>query len=73
MVVGFRQDGFEILWIESICEDPKVIEHNVRQLREASPDYVADHDFERRIEYYMQDYASLDVSQSHGSCHWGRR
>ena len=57
------QDGYEILWIESICEDPKVIAHNVAQLREASPDYVADHDFEKRIEYYRRDYTSVEVRE----------
>lgn len=60
-----KEDGYEILWIESICEDPRVIEHNVRQLRETSPDYVADHDFEKRIEYYKNVY--LTVKEEEGS------
>lgn len=38
-----------------------MIEHNVQQLREASPDYVADKDFERRIEFYKRDYSTLEV------------
>lgn len=57
----FVKDGYEILWIESICEDPGVIAHNVGQLREASPDYVADHDFERRIAFYKKDYVHVEV------------
>lgn len=65
MYAACEQDGFEILWIESICEDPRVIEHNVQQLREASPDYVADKDFERRIEFYKRDYSTLEV---HSTC-----
>jgi predicted kinase len=60
-----REDGYEILWIESICEDPQVIAHNVAQLREASPDYVADHDFERRIAFYKIDY--VHVREEEGS------
>jgi hypothetical protein len=56
-----KQDGYETLWIESICEDPGVIAHNVAQLKEASPDYVADHDFERRIAFYKKDYVHVDV------------
>lgn len=60
-----REDGYEILWIESICEDPQVIAHNVAQLREASPDYVADHDFERRIAFYKIDY--VHVREDEGS------
>jgi hypothetical protein len=40
-----------------------VIEHNVRQLRETSPDYVADHDFEKRIEYYKNVYLTVKVKQ----------
>lgn len=59
------QDGYEILWIESICEDPAVIAHNVAQLREASPDYVADHDFERRIAFYKKDYVHVQVRACH--------
>lgn len=38
-----------------------MIAHNVAQLREASPDYVADHDFERRIAFYKKDYIHVDV------------
>ena len=60
-----REDGYEILWIESICEDPQVIAHNVAQLRDASPDYVADHDFERRIAFYKKDY--VHVGEEEGS------
>lgn len=68
------QDGFEILWIESICQDPRVIEHNVQQLREASPDYVADKDFERRIEFYKRDYSTLEVGRGVDmSCERGGR
>lgn len=60
------QDGYETLWIESICEDPGVIAHNVAQLREASPDYVADHDFERRIAFYKKDYVHVEVGAGCG-------
>lgn len=62
-----KEDGFDILWIECICDDPNVKEHNLEELRERSPDFVADHDFQRRVEFYQKDYLTVEVSLVGGS------
>lgn len=58
-----QADGFEILWIESICEDPKVLKRNVEELKESSPDYVDAQDFEQRLDHYKSAYQSVEMDE----------
>eukprot|EP00904_Undaria_pinnatifida_P009679 jgi/Undpi1/5841/HiC_scaffold_2.g01115.m1 len=58
-----EEDGFEILWVESICKDPKVLDRHVLELKESSPDYIDDEDFERRLDYYREAYETVEVDE----------
>lgn len=60
-----KPEGFSVMFIESICDDPKVVETNVREVKTSSPDYVdvdpevAAKDFMARIEHYKQAYEPI--------------
>ncbi|HVK67949.1 MAG TPA: 6-phosphofructo-2-kinase/fructose-2,6-bisphosphatase [Polyangium sp.] len=67
-----RKEGLPVVFIESFCNDPGVIEANVRDTKLKSPDYVdmdpdaAAHDFLRRIAHYESMYETLeDPNQSY--------
>lgn len=55
-----------MFFVESICDDPKVIESNVREVKVSSPDYKnvdsdsAVSDFLERIRLYSLQYESID-------------
>ena len=57
--------GFQVVFIESICEDESVVEGNVRETKLRSPDYIgvdpeeAVRDFRRRIAYYESTYEPI--------------
>lgn len=57
-----EQEGLQVLFIESVCEDPAIIDANVRQTKLSSPDYVdvdpaeAVRDFRARIAHYEAAY-----------------
>jgi broad specificity phosphatase PhoE len=67
---GIRREceeaGHRVVFIESICDDPDIIDANVRQTKLFSPDYhgvPADEavlDFRKRIAHYARAYESLD-------------
>lgn len=54
--------GCRVLFVESVCEDPDVLEHNIRETKLRSPDYrkvdpeQAVADFKRRIAMYARAY-----------------
>lgn len=58
--------GFRLFYVESICDDPKVIETNVREVKVYSPDYknvdsdTAIGDFLERIRLYELKYETID-------------
>jgi 6-phosphofructo-2-kinase/fructose-2,6-biphosphatase 2 len=58
--------GFKLFFVESICEDPSIVEANIREVKVHSPDYTdmnkddALHDFIQRIEHYKATYQPLD-------------
>jgi len=60
-----------LVWIESICNDDKIIENNIRATKLSSPDYrevdqeTAISDFKKRIEQYRKVYEELS-SESDG-------
>ncbi|XP_053935954.1 6-phosphofructo-2-kinase/fructose-2,6-bisphosphatase isoform X4 [Cuculus canorus] len=61
-----KENGYKVLFVESICEDPDIIEQNIKQVKLSSPDYVghgqeeAVADFLQRIECYRHTYEPLD-------------
>ena len=58
--------GATVLFIETICDDPEVIEANIRQTKLSAPDYAgvdpdqAVADFRNRIAHYEQAYEPID-------------
>lgn len=63
-----EKHGFKLFFVESICEDPNIIEANVREVKIHSPDYKeidkdeALVDFLKRIEHYKSFYQTIDES-----------
>ncbi len=63
--------GLDVLFIESICDDPAVIEANIRETKLSAPDYEemthadAAADFRARIACYEQAYEPVDEDSPH--------
>ncbi|XP_063233220.1 6-phosphofructo-2-kinase/fructose-2,6-bisphosphatase 1 isoform X8 [Bacillus rossius redtenbacheri] len=61
-----NQMGFKLFFVESVCDDPQIIEQNIREVKINSPDYqnmnkeMALRDFLQRIEHYQERYEPLD-------------
>jgi 6-phosphofructo-2-kinase / fructose-2,6-biphosphatase 2 len=61
-----KQKKFKLLFVESICDDPTIIEQNIMEVKVSSPDYTnmnkeeAMNDFRLRIEHYEEKYQPLD-------------
>uniref|UniRef100_A0AAV2M6E6 6-phosphofructo-2-kinase domain-containing protein n=1 Tax=Knipowitschia caucasica TaxID=637954 RepID=A0AAV2M6E6_KNICA len=61
-----EQNGFKVFFVESVCEDPDVIQENIVQVKLGSPDYTncnsdeAVEDFMKRIKCYENSYEPLD-------------
>ena len=64
--VVVKQRKFKLLFVESICDDPNIIEQNIMEVKVSSPDYTnmnkdeAISDFRLRIEHYQEKYEPLD-------------
>ncbi|CAB1114562.1 unnamed protein product [Ectocarpus sp. CCAP 1310/34] len=58
-----QEDGFEILWIESICNDLNVVDQNLEGLKEFSPDFIDGEDFRQRLDYYRAAYETLETDE----------
>ncbi|XP_049810766.1 6-phosphofructo-2-kinase/fructose-2,6-bisphosphatase isoform X3 [Schistocerca nitens] len=58
--------GFKLFFVESVCDDPQIIEQNIMEVKVSSPDYqnmnkeMALKDFLKRIEHYQERYQPLD-------------
>ncbi|KOB71279.1 Uncharacterized protein OBRU01_13924 [Operophtera brumata] len=59
--------GFKLFFVESICDDPRIIEQNIMEVKVSSPDYTniqntdnVLNDFLLRIEHYKDKYEPLD-------------
>jgi broad specificity phosphatase PhoE/predicted kinase len=58
--------GASVLFIETVCDDPEIIEANIRQTKLSAPDYqdvdpeAAVADFRRRIAHYERAYEPID-------------
>jgi broad specificity phosphatase PhoE/predicted kinase len=67
----FEERGVQVVFIESICDDPAIIEANIRATKARSPDYAgipeeeAVRDFRMRIAHYERTYE--DVGEDEGS------
>jgi broad specificity phosphatase PhoE/predicted kinase len=66
-----EQAGLQVLFVEMQCDDPAIVENNIRATKLSSPDYEnvdeksAVEDFRRRIEHYILAYEP--VSESEGA------
>ncbi|KAJ0064924.1 hypothetical protein NL108_017660, partial [Boleophthalmus pectinirostris] len=67
LILSFaKENGYKVFFVESICDDPEIIEENIKQVKLSSPDYVdcdkdeAVEDFLKRIECYKLNYVPLD-------------
>lgn len=58
--------GYKLFFVESICDDPQIIEQNIMEVKVSSPDYTNMNtdavlrDFLLRIEHYQEKYELLD-------------
>ncbi|KAG0068402.1 hypothetical protein BGZ89_004768 [Linnemannia elongata] len=65
LVERFKSVDVHYMFIESICDNPTIIDSNIRSVKVSSPDYVgwkdvdAVQDFKRRIENHMPFYATI--------------
>jgi broad specificity phosphatase PhoE/predicted kinase len=63
---ALEEDGVQVVFLESVCNDPAIIASTVRQTKVRSPDYAgsdpeeAVRDFLARIAHYEQSYEPLD-------------
>ncbi|KAF2884529.1 hypothetical protein ILUMI_21645 [Ignelater luminosus] len=61
--------GYKLFFVESICDDPKIIEQNIMEVKISSPDYAYMNkdsvltDFLKRIEHYQERYEPLDEKE----------
>ncbi|GAA6095924.1 6-phosphofructo-2-kinase/fructose-2,6-bisphosphatase 1 isoform X4 [Tachysurus ichikawai] len=61
-----KERGYKVFFIESICDDPDIIEANIMEVKLSSPDYEncdkdkMVEDFLKRIECYKMTYVSID-------------
>ena len=66
------QMGYKLFFVESVCDDPAIIESNIRQVKITSPDYAnmdkeaAVEDFLQRIDHYHDQYQTLDEVEEDG-------
>lgn len=63
------KEKFYLFMVESICDDPSIIEENVNKVKVYNPDFEgmkqeeASKEFFRRIEHYNKSYETLDRSE----------
>ncbi|KAG0001136.1 hypothetical protein BGZ80_001605 [Entomortierella chlamydospora] len=65
LVDRFKAANIHYLFIESICDNPEIIDANIRSVKVSSPDYVgwkdvdAVNDFKRRIDNHLPFYKTI--------------
>ena len=66
--------GYKLLFVESVCNDPKIVQATIKEVKVNSPDYKdvhnesVLHDFLLRIQHYEVQYQTLDeVLEAHFS------
>ncbi|KAF9913273.1 hypothetical protein EC991_000035 [Linnemannia zychae] len=66
LVERFKSVDVHYMFIESICDNPIIIDSNIRSVKVSSPDYVgwkdadAVQDFKRRIENHVPFYSTIE-------------
>ena len=61
-----KENGFKCLFLESVCDNPSLIESNIRDVKVRGPDYVnmdteeALDDFLKRIDHYKVVYETME-------------
>ncbi|KAJ8675477.1 hypothetical protein QAD02_011263 [Eretmocerus hayati] len=61
-----KKMGFKLFFVESVCNDPEIVEQNIMEVKVSSPDYTDMNkeevlaDFMLRIEHYQEKYQPLD-------------
>ena len=65
-----KEKGFKLFFVESICNDEKIIESNIKEVKVTSPDYKDyenfEHvlnDFKQRIEHYVKQYETISETE----------
>ena len=64
--------GYKLFFVESLCDDPSIVESNIRQVKINSPDYLginkeeAVQDFLQRIDHYHEQYQTLEENEESG-------
>eukprot|EP00112_Aurelia_sp_Birch-Aquarium-sp1_P020397 Seg5248.1 transcript_id=Seg5248.1/GoldUCD/mRNA.D3Y31 product="6-phosphofructo-2-kinase/fructose-2 6-bisphosphatase 1" protein_id=Seg5248.1/GoldUCD/D3Y31 len=64
-----KKHGIKTFFIESICDDPDVVQQNILEVKVSSPDYKdipseeAYRDFNARIKHYQDFYAPIELEQ----------
>ncbi|KAH6561424.1 hypothetical protein BASA50_009487 [Batrachochytrium salamandrivorans] len=64
-----HERGADVMFIESICDDDKMVMTNIREVKLSSPDYKdtdpekAIEDFQLRIKFYEKTYETLNPSE----------
>jgi len=62
------EHGYKLFFIESVCDDPSIVDANIKEVKVSSPDYVniateeVVSDFKKRISHYESQYEPLDES-----------
>nr|XP_009859210.1 6-phosphofructo-2-kinase/fructose-2,6-bisphosphatase 1 isoform X2 [Ciona intestinalis] len=66
-ILDFAEEHcFRVFFVESICDDPTVVEQNVAEVKVNGPDYrdtdpdAAMEDFKLRIAHYKESYETID-------------
>ena len=66
-----EDEGLEVVFVESICNDPALVEENIRANKARSPDYEgvpeeeAVRDFRMRIAHYESAYEEVGEDEGH--------
>ena len=61
--------GCTVVFVESVCEDPSILEANIRETKLSSPDYAgidpedAVRDFRQRIDHYAKVYEPVQADE----------
>ena len=64
-----QQNGLTLIFIESICNNPAIVEANILETKVSSPDYkgvasgAAVEDFRKRISFYSHAYEPLEDAE----------
>lgn len=58
-----QEDGYEVMWIETLSEDETIMAQHMQQLQDSSPDFLNKEDFNSRVEHYKADYETVQAHE----------